>query len=125
MSIPAHVSRVGNGYFLSNFSTFKKSFLADNLIPCPSQNIGLLLFEIMFCIELILIFFENFFFLFLLIILGLNTFKFLAKDGIMWLNDYYDGGNGDSKRVIDDFLEKYIGYYIVIHKGYQLAIRKS
>ena len=53
-----------------------------------------------------------------------NTFNFLAKDGIMWLNDYYDGGNGDSKRVIDDFLEKYIGYYIVIHKGYQLAIRK-
>jgi hypothetical protein len=52
-----------------------------------------------------------------------NSFKFLDKEGIMWINDY-EGGNCDSKKVMDDFLEKYIGYYVVIHKGYQLAIKK-
>jgi hypothetical protein len=52
-----------------------------------------------------------------------NSFKFLEKYGTIWINDY-EGGNSDSKRIMDDFLEKYIGRYIVIHKGYQLAIRK-
>jgi predicted O-methyltransferase YrrM len=50
-----------------------------------------------------------------------NSFKFLEKDGIIWIDDY---GSGYSKKQMDDFLEKYIGQYVVIHKGYQLAMRK-
>jgi hypothetical protein len=53
-----------------------------------------------------------------------NSFKFLEKNGTMWINDYEGGKCESNKRIIDNFLEKYIGQYIVIHKGYQHAIRK-
>ena len=56
-----------------------------------------------------------------------NSFSVLKKQGIMWMNGYDDGGYGDGdviKKVMDDFLDKYAGQYVVVHKGYQLAIRR-
>jgi predicted O-methyltransferase YrrM len=54
-----------------------------------------------------------------------NSLKFLEKDGIMWINDYGGGdGNEDIKKQMDEILEKYNGQVELIHKGYQLAIRK-
>jgi hypothetical protein len=56
-----------------------------------------------------------------------NSFSVLEKQGIMWMNGYDDGGYGDGdviRKVMDDFLDKYAGQYIVVHKGYQLAIRR-
>ena len=53
-----------------------------------------------------------------------NSFNILEKGGIMWMDDY-GGGNGIIiKKTMDDFLEKYIGHYELIYKGYQLAIKK-
>ena len=53
-----------------------------------------------------------------------NSFNFLEKGGIMWM-DYYKGGDGIIiKKTMDDFLEKYNGQYELIYKGSQLAIRK-
>lgn len=67
-----------------------------------------------------------------------NSFNVLEKGGIMWMNGYDDGGYGYGscdgtcdgsddviKKVMDDFLDKYAGQYVVIHKGYQLAIKKN
>jgi len=53
-----------------------------------------------------------------------NSFAFLEKNGIMWV-DYYGGGDGIIiKKTMNDFLEKYKEQYELIYKGYQLAIRK-
>lgn len=55
-----------------------------------------------------------------------NCFDCLEHNGIMWMDDY--GGNttedGKIKIYMDNFLEKYKGQYNIIHKNYQLAIRK-
>lgn len=58
-----------------------------------------------------------------------NSFKFLEINGIMWMDDYgFDiYANHDDNRIkntMDSFLEKYKGKYELIHKGYQLAIKK-
>ena len=53
-----------------------------------------------------------------------NSFKFLEKNGIMWMNDYMGGDGIKIRNVMDTFLEKYKGQYELIHKGYQLAIKK-
>ena len=53
-----------------------------------------------------------------------NSFKFLEKDGIMWMDDYRGGDGVIIKNKMDNFLEKYIGQYVVIHNGYQIAIKK-
>jgi len=53
-----------------------------------------------------------------------NSFKFLEKNGIMWMDDYL-GGTGGIKNTMDMFLHKYYGQYDLIHKGYQIAIRKK
>ncbi len=53
-----------------------------------------------------------------------NAFKVLDSNGIMWMDDYRGGGGDIIKRTMDAFLDKYIGQYVLIHKGYQLAIRK-
>lgn len=52
-----------------------------------------------------------------------NSFKCLEQNGIMWMDDY-GGGGGKIKIYMDRFLEKYKGQYNIIHKNYQLAIRK-
>ena len=51
-----------------------------------------------------------------------NSFKFLEINGIMWMDDY--SANNETKTTMDSFLEKYKGKYELIHKGYQLAIKK-
>ena len=52
-----------------------------------------------------------------------NSFACLEQNGIMWMDDY-GGGHGKIKVYMDIFLEKYKGQYEIIHKKYQLAIRK-
>jgi len=53
-----------------------------------------------------------------------NSFNILEKNGIMWMDDY-DGGDGiQIKNTMNSFLETYKGQYELIHKGYQLAIKK-
>lgn len=58
-----------------------------------------------------------------------NSFKFLEKNGILWIDDYLYGDRkehkGRPKDVIDDFLVEYEGQYEIIHKGYQIAIKKK
>jgi predicted O-methyltransferase YrrM len=53
-----------------------------------------------------------------------NSFNVLEKNGIMWMDDYGGGDGIQIKYTMDKFLEKYNGQYELIHKGYQLAIRK-
>jgi predicted O-methyltransferase YrrM len=57
-----------------------------------------------------------------------NSFKILEKNGILWMDDYLYGHrkehNGRPKDVIDQFLKDNNGKYEIIHKGYQIAIRK-
>ena len=53
-----------------------------------------------------------------------NSFKFLEKNGIMWMDDYMGGDGIKIRNVIDTFLEKYKDQYELIHKGYQLSIKK-
>ena len=52
-----------------------------------------------------------------------NSFKFLEKNGIMWMDDY-KGNFGKIEKVMNKFLEKYKGKYKIIHKKYQLVITK-
>jgi predicted O-methyltransferase YrrM len=52
-----------------------------------------------------------------------NSFNILEKNGIMWMDDY-GGGCGKIKNTMNTFLEKYKGQYVLIHNGYQLAIKK-
>ena len=53
-----------------------------------------------------------------------NSFNILEKYGIMWMDDYSGGDGIQIKNTMDVFLEKYIGQYELIHRGYQLAIKK-
>ena len=53
-----------------------------------------------------------------------NSFDILEENGIMWMDDYRGGDGIQIKNVMDKFLEKYNGRYELIHKGYQLAIKK-
>ena len=53
-----------------------------------------------------------------------NSFKYLEKNGIMWMDDYGGGDGIQIKRAMDTFLEKYRGQYKLLHKGYQLSIVK-
>lgn len=54
-----------------------------------------------------------------------NSFRWLESGGIMWMDDYGGGSDGSIRRTMDSFLVKYAGQYEIIHKGYQLAIRKN
>jgi predicted O-methyltransferase YrrM len=54
-----------------------------------------------------------------------NSFNVLDKNGIMWMDDYGGGDGIQIKNTMNNFLEKYKGQYDIIHKGYQLAIRKT
>jgi hypothetical protein len=53
-----------------------------------------------------------------------NSFTILEKNGIMWMDDYGGGDGIKIKNVMNSFLEKYAGQYVLIHKGYQLVIKK-
>jgi predicted O-methyltransferase YrrM len=53
-----------------------------------------------------------------------NSFHFLEKNGIMWMDDYGGGDGIQIKNAMNTFLEKYKGQYELIHVGYQLAIKK-
>lgn len=53
-----------------------------------------------------------------------NSFKFLEKNGIMWMDDYRGGDGIKIRNAMDKFLQEYNGLYELIHKGYQLAIKK-
>ena len=53
-----------------------------------------------------------------------NSFKCLIKDGIMWMDDYGGGDGIQIKNAMNSFLEEHKGKYEIIHKGYQLAIKK-
>lgn len=53
-----------------------------------------------------------------------NSFNILEKNGIMWMDDYGGGDGIQIKNTMDTFLQKYNGQYELIHKGYQLAIKK-
>lgn len=53
----------------------------------------------------------------------INSFKFINKNGIIWIDDYMGNtSNGKMKIYIDKILEKYKNKFIVIHKGYQIAL---
>lgn len=53
-----------------------------------------------------------------------NSFKYLIKDGIMWMDDYLGADGVKIKNVMDLFLKENESKYVIIHKGYQLAIKK-
>lgn len=54
-----------------------------------------------------------------------NSFKILEPNGIMWMDDYCGGDGSIIKKTMDEFLDKYRGQYIIIHRQYQLAITKQ
>jgi predicted O-methyltransferase YrrM len=53
-----------------------------------------------------------------------NSFHCLEKNGIMWMDDYGGGDGIQIKHAMDTFLQRYNGQYELIHKGYQIAIKK-
>jgi predicted O-methyltransferase YrrM len=53
-----------------------------------------------------------------------NSFKILEKGGIMWLDDYCGGDGIQIKKTMNLFIEKYKDQCEIIHKGYQLALKK-
>lgn len=54
----------------------------------------------------------------------MNAFNVLENGGIMWLDDYCGGETMDIKNTMDNVLSKLDGKFKIIHKGYQLAIKK-
>ncbi len=54
----------------------------------------------------------------------LNSFRFLHVGGIMWMDDYLGGDGIEIKNCIDLVLQKLADSIVVIHTGYQIAIRK-
>jgi len=53
-----------------------------------------------------------------------NSFKYLKKDGIMWMDDYGGGDGIKIKNAMNLFLMEYKDRYKLIYIGYQLAIMK-
>ena len=53
-----------------------------------------------------------------------NAFNVLEQNGIMWMDDYGGGDGIQIRGAMNTFLDKYTGQYDLIHKGYQLAIKK-
>jgi predicted O-methyltransferase YrrM len=53
-----------------------------------------------------------------------NSFGALEENGIMWMDDYCGGDGIRNKNAMNAFLDAYIGRYEIIHRGYQLAIKK-
>ncbi len=53
----------------------------------------------------------------------INSWESLSKDGIIWMDDYL-GDHGKLKNTFDKTLESLKGEHQVIHRGYQIAIKK-
>tara|TARA_B110001452_G_C15241431_1_gene429865 strand:- start:4351 stop:4941 length:591 start_codon:yes stop_codon:yes gene_type:complete len=54
-----------------------------------------------------------------------NSFSVLKSGGIMWMDDYEKKSkNNQCKTTMNKFLTDNIGKYSIIHKNYQLAIKK-
>jgi len=53
-----------------------------------------------------------------------SSFNFLEVNGIMWMDDYLGGNNRSCLKAMNIFLNNNIGKYQIIHKNYQLAIKK-
>ena len=54
-----------------------------------------------------------------------NSFKFLDKNGIMWIDDYGGGNYNKIKKIKNDLLEKYKDKYKIIYNSYSLGIIKN
>ena len=56
----------------------------------------------------------------------INSFKVLNDNGIMWMDDYLGGIEGDNriKECIDNFIQSNLNKCKIIHIGYQIAIKK-
>lgn len=53
-----------------------------------------------------------------------NAFNVLKSGGIMWMDDYCGGDGISIKNTINNVLTKLSDKYKLIHKGYQIAIKK-
>jgi len=53
-----------------------------------------------------------------------NAFRCLELRGIMWMDDYLGDDGVSIKTAMDTALSTLQGHYELLHKGYQLAIRK-
>ena len=54
-----------------------------------------------------------------------NSFRFLNATGIMWMDDYCGGHEGNIRHTMDAFINAHANQLDVIHVGYQIAIRKK
>lgn len=52
-----------------------------------------------------------------------NSFQTLKSNGIMWMDDYK--ANKDTIQLMNNFIDKNKDEIEIIHKGYQLALRKK
>jgi predicted O-methyltransferase YrrM len=56
-----------------------------------------------------------------------NAFAVLREGGIMWMDDYLGGNQRiypTIQQTMHQFLDKHPNEYVIIHRGYQLAIQK-
>ena len=53
----------------------------------------------------------------------INSWDSLLIDGIIWMDDYL-GNQGKLKKIFDKTINSLEGELEIIHKGYQLAIKK-
>ena len=53
----------------------------------------------------------------------INSWNVLLLNGVIWMDDYL-GDNGKLKKTFDTTFDSLKGEYKVIHRGYQIAIKK-
>jgi len=54
----------------------------------------------------------------------INSFKYLASNGIMWMDDYLGDDGIRIKNTMDSVLSQLNGQYKFLQSGYQIAIQK-
>jgi len=54
-----------------------------------------------------------------------NSLRFLNTNGIMWMDDYCGGQEGNIRRTMNAFVRSHADQLTVIHVGYQLAVQKK